>query len=316
MDKITENPLQRFQDAGKVIILDGGLATTLEDRGWHLDDKLWSARVLLDDPTAIAQVHRDFLETGADVITTATYQATLEGLGDRGLDPVQARSLLERAVAMARAARDDFWSLAGNRTGRLRPLVAASVGPYGAYLADGSEYSGQYGRDQEQLRAFHRERWDILAGAGADLLACETLPSLAETRALLDLLESTPGTWAWFSFSCGNGSHLWDGTPFAQAVALCDAAETVAAIGINCTDPAFIGPLLEIGRANTDKPLIVYPNSGETYDPVAKSWSAPDSLRSLAELAPRWRDLGAAGIGGCCRCGPQVIREIRRDLLP
>lgn len=315
MSDATENPLLSFFDNQTALILDGGLATTLEDRGFDLNDELWSARVLLEEPEAIGQVHRDFLDAGADCITTATYQATLAGLQKQGLDRGQARSILVSAVDLAVSARDEFWSDPNCPTDRRRPLVAASIGPYGAFLADGSEYSGNYGIDSKELTNFHRDRWEILAAGRADLLACETLPNLDEARALLELLHRTPGRWAWFSFSCMDESSLCDGTPFAQAVELCTASSQVAAVGINCTAPNFIGPLLEIGRRTTDKLLIVYPNSGETFDPTTKTWAAAAHHQTIPELASAWVGQGAGAIGGCCRTGPAVIGDLRRHLL-
>jgi homocysteine S-methyltransferase len=310
-----ENPFLSILRQQTALILDGGLATTLEDRGFDLNDDLWSARVLLENPAAIGQVHLDFLDAGADCITTATYQATLPGLQKRGLDRGQARAVLESAVELALAARENFWSDPQNRPGRQRPLVAASVGPYGAYLADGSEYAGRYGLGQEQLRNFHRDRWEILAASRADLLACETLPNLDEAKALLEMLHQTAGRWAWFSFSCRDGFSLCDGTPFAQAVEMCAGSPQVAAVGVNCTAPEFIGPLLEIGRQVTDKPLIVYPNSGEDFDPATKNWTAKGGHSAIPELAAGWLNQGARAIGGCCRAGPAVIKDLRRHLL-
>ena len=310
-----ENPFLPFLKKQTALILDGGLATTLEDRGFDLDDDLWSARILLENPEAIARVHRNFLEAGADCITTATYQATFPGLEKRGLDEDQAGALMDMAVDLALSACQDFWFQPKNRAGRQRPLVAASVGPYGAFLADGSEYSGQYGIGQKELRNFHRGRWDVLAASGADLLACETLPNLEEAQVLLDLLHKTPERWAWFSFSCRNGSSLCDGTPFARAVELCAESPQVAAVGVNCTAPEFISPLLDICRKVTDIPLIVYPNSGEIFDPGTRSWiNAPDHP-GIPELAAEWVKQGAAAIGGCCRTSPRVIRKLRRHLL-
>jgi len=309
------NPFLPFLEQQAALILDGGLATTLEDRGFDLNDELWSARVLLEDPEAIGRVHGDFLDAGADIITTATYQATLSGFQKRGLDSDQARALIELAVGLAVTARDDFWADPKNRQGRRRPLVAGSVGPYGAFLADGSEYAGNYGLTKGELISFHRQRWEILAAGPADLLACETLPSLPEARALLDLLHQTPGRWAWFSFSCRDGSSLCDGTPFVQAVEMCSESPQVAAVGVNCSAPEFISPLLNIGRKATDKPLVVYPNSGEIYNPMNKSWAAESGHRSIPELAAKWALQGARAIGGCCRTGPVVIRELRHLLL-
>jgi homocysteine S-methyltransferase len=304
-----------FLEAQTALILDGGLATTLEDRGYDLEDDLWSARVLLEDPEAIGAVHRDFLDAGADIISTATYQATFPGFLKRGMDEGQARAQMELAVDLAVDARDEFWADPKNRPGRRRPLVAGSVGPYGAFLANGSEYSGNYGLSLEELISFHRDRWDILAAGPVDLLACETLPNLREARALLELLHQTPGRWAWFSFSCRDGSSLCDGSPFVQAVEMCSDSPQVAAVGVNCSSPEFISPLVTIGRKSTDKPLVVYPNSGEIYNPTNKSWGPDPGHPSIPELAEKWVFHGARAIGGCCRTGPGDIRELRHLLL-
>jgi homocysteine S-methyltransferase len=283
--------------------------------GYDLDDDLWSARILLEDPEAIIRVHRDFLAAGADCITAATYQASLSGLKRRGLDPDQARVKLHEAVELAVTARDEFWSHPGNHLDRRKPLVAASVGPYGAFLADGSEYVGNYGVTAKELARFHRERWHILAGSQADLLACETLPNLREAAVLLELLDETPGVWAWFSFSCRDGIHLCDGSRFIEAVELCAAHTRVAAIGVNCTAPEFISPLMCAASEVTDRPLVAYPNSGEVFDPAGKCWRVGATGIDLCEAAPEWLALGVAVIGGCCRIGPEAIAELRGTLL-
>ena len=199
---LVSSPFERFQDQQGATILDGGLATSLEALGYDLDHDLWSAKILLEAPDAIRRVHTDFLLAGADCITSGTYQASIPGLAAQGLSHDHAVQVLDRAVGLAVEARDAFWSDAGNRHQRLRPLVAASVGPYGAYRADGSEYTGEYGLSDDELLDFHEGRWRILAESAADLMGCETIPSLQETEVLLELLRRTPDRWAWMSFSC------------------------------------------------------------------------------------------------------------------
>lgn len=304
------NPIAPFLQRQGALILDGGLATELERRGHDLRDALWSARLLRDDPDAIRQVHLDYYWAGADCCTSASYQATLPGFMGRGLSAGQAAELIRLSVQLVREARDTFWAVESSRGWRLRPLVAASVGPYGAYLADGSEYTGAYDLDEAGLVAFHRRRWEILAGSGADLLACETIPSLAETRALARLLAETPDVWAWFSFSCRDGAHISDGTPIAECAALLAGHERVAAVGINCTPPRFIPDLIRAVAAATDKPIIVYPNSGEHYDPITKQWLGESIPAEFGTYSREWRKLGAGLIGGCCRTTPDHIRQI------
>jgi homocysteine S-methyltransferase len=310
------NPFAAILKDQGLVILDGGLATTLEDRGHDLDDDLWSARFLMEEPEAIRSVNEDFLRAGADVIATATYQATLPGLEARGMGPEEAAALIRSGVDLARQARQNVLAEAAWDTRRPHPLVAASVGPYGAYLADGSEYDGRYGLTRKELRDFHRSRWEILAGSGADLLACETLPSLIETEALLDLLDTTPDTWAWLSFCCRDEDCLWDGTPLREVARRCDETGRVAGVGINCTDPRHVPALLQEARQATSLPLIVYPNSGETYDATTRAWlPGQGEAGDFTKMAATWRTAGATVIGGCCRVGPQDITDLRRKLL-
>ena len=315
MMPIEDNPILPFLEHQGVVVLDGGLATTLEARGCDLNDELWSARVLLEDPDTVRQVHLEFLEAGADCIATASYQASFPGLLRRGLSEDQAAEILLSSVDLACDARDQFWESVSPEANRLRPLVGASVGPYGAFLANGAEYTGDYELDEDELFAFHERRWHIFAGSPADLIECETIPSEAEGRALLRLLEETPDTWAWLSFSCRDGKHISDGTPIAELVTACDAVPNVAAIGVNCTAPEFIPSLIQEVRSRTDKPAIVYPNSGERYDAERKRWGAKASDEDMVTAAASWVEAGASLVGGCCRVGPSVIRGMRRTVV-
>jgi len=310
------DPLRPFLDAAGALVLDGGLATELERAGFDLDHPLWSARVLRDAPEAIREVHRAYLEAGADVITTASYQAPREGFRKEGLSPAEAEALVRRAVSLGREARESFWEMEEPRTAetsRLRPLVAASVGPYGAFLADGSEYTGRYDRDEAGLAAFHAERLDLLWDAGADLLACETIPSIAEARALARLLAERPVK-ASVAFSCRDATHLCDGTPFTEAVALVAAVPQVLAVGVNCTAPSHVEGLLRIGARATRKPLVAYPNSGETYDARTRTWHGTATSADWGAWSRLWRSAGATLIGGCCRTGPAHVRAVRSAL--
>lgn len=310
------NPFERFQDQQGVTVLDGGLATSLQAVGYDLTDDLWSAKVLLEDPDAIRRVHTDFLLAGADCITVGTYQASVAGFVARGLTRDRAVAVLGRGVGLALEARDAFWSDAEHREHRLPPLVAASVGPYGAYRADGSEYTGEYGLSDDDLLNFHEERWRILAESAADLMACETIPSMQEAEVLLELLRRTPDRWAWMSFTCRDGAHLSDGTPLSAAARSCGAVPRVAAVGINCTRPEHVPELISVLRSATEKPIIVYPNAGGRYDATRKTWKGRAPRRDWPAMAVEWRDMGASVIGGCCRVGPADISLMRSRLLP
>ncbi len=306
--------LRVFLENQGVVVLDGGLATELENRGESLDHPLWSANILLSDPAKIASVHGAYFAAGADVAITSSYQATFEGLQATGLGRQEAEQVLRRSVSVALEARQHFWDIAQNRIGRLRPLVAASIGPYGAFLHDGSEYRGDYGIGRAALKEFHRMRFRVLAESGADLLACESIPSLLEADALCGLLAETATIPAWVSFTCKDDAHISDGTPFADAVALVSQTASVVAVGLNCTAPRFVNALLEKARRVTERPLVAYPNSGEIYDSTACAWRSTSDLGTIENAAHGWFERGARLIGGCCRTTPETIRGIRHAL--
>jgi homocysteine S-methyltransferase len=308
------DPLAPFLSGGGTLVLDGGLATELEGAGFDLDHPLWSARILRDAPQAVAAVHTSYLEAGADCITTASYQATVPGLVREGLTETEARALILRSVELARDARDAFWADDRRRAGRQRPLVAASIGPYGAFLANGAEYTGDYDLDEAGLAAFHRDRFRLLTESGADLLACETIPSALEARALASLLAETPAARAWLSFSCRDGQRLCDGAPFVESVRALAPLPQVAAVGVNCTAPQHVEELLRAAAAVTAKPLVAYPNSGELYEAATKTWHGSSTAGDWADLARTWHAAGARLVGGCCRTGPRHVEAIRTTL--
>jgi homocysteine S-methyltransferase len=282
-----------------VLISDGGLATELEARGHDLSDDLWSARLLVDAPQEIVAVHCAFFRAGASIATTASYQASFDGFAERGISRDEAARLLRRSVELAKAARDE---VGGQR------WVAASVGPYGAALAHGEEYVGRYGLTVEQLADWHRPRLEILAVAGADVLALETVPDVDEAEALVGLVREL-GVPAWLSYTIA-GTTTRAGQPLADAFAVAAGVPEIVAVGVNCCAPSDVLAAVEIGREVTGKPVIVYPNSGEEWDGERRTWMGHGQWS--AELAPRWVAAGARIVGGCCRVHPNDITAIAR----
>ena len=304
------DPIARILKEYPLLILDGALATELEARGCDLQDTLWSAKVLIEAPHLIKQVHADYFAAGADCAITATYQATYQGFAQRGLTEAESTDLMLLAVRLAVEARDEFWADPTHRVGRPKPLVAASIGPYGAFLADGSEYSSHYGLQEDELIDFHRPRLATLANSDADLLACETIPSLIEAQALVMLLAEFPGSRAWVSFSACDSAHICNGELLSACVSWLDGCDQVVAIGVNCTAPHYISDLVGAARSATTKPILVYPNSGEIYLPASHRWAGADETVPFAEQAQVWHERGAAIIGGCCRTTPAQIQQI------
>jgi homocysteine S-methyltransferase len=293
------------------IILDGGLATQLESMGFDISGSLWSAGLLDKNPRAIVAAHRAYLDAGADCIVSASYQASRHGFVAHGYSVAEADRLIARSVELALTAREEY--LADNPAAD-SPLVAASVGPYGATLHDGSEYTGRYRISAQQLGRFHAERLALLDASGADVLAVETIPNFTEARVLCDLLEevSTP---AWVSFACKDERNLSDGSEFWAAAGLFADHPCVHAVGINCTAPKFIAALIvEAKAAAPDKAIVVYPNSGEIYNAADNSWSGIACDFNTDFDAAGWYAAGAKLIGGCCRTGPANIAALRELL--
>ncbi|HEX9066004.1 MAG TPA: homocysteine S-methyltransferase [Streptosporangiaceae bacterium] len=298
--------MRPFDASTAIVVSDGGLATELEARGHDLSDDLWSARLLMDAPEEIIAAHLAFFQAGAVIATTASYQASFGGFARHGLSRAEATGLMRRSVALAQSARD---RLAGDGTAR---WVAASVGPYGAALADGAEYRGRYGLSVADLTAWHRPRLEVLADAGPDLLAVETIPDADEAEALLTALSGLPVP-AWLSYTI-DGDRTRAGQPLDAAFALANGVPEVIAVGVNCCDPADVPAAIDIARRVTSKPVIVYPNSGERWDAQRRTWaSQPGSAgRSAfaAGQAEQWAAQGAGIIGGCCRVRPADIAQV------
>jgi len=309
---IARSNLDTLLEQDGPIILDGGLGSELDRCGYDISTPLWSAELLMNNPQAIVDIHRAYLEAGAQCITSASYQASISGFAAMGLSQQQAKALFIKSVDLAKSAVGEF--LQQNPDCGYQPLVAGSIGPYGAFLADGSEYSGNYGVDDQALLEFHRKRLIWMDAAGADVLACETIPSLQEARVLRELLE-TVKTPAWLSFSCQDERLLNDGNPLRQAVVLFERFPGVVAIGVNCTAPQYIQSLIgEIRSAPWARTIVVYPNSGEHYDADDKTWHGTETPLECAAAARDWYQAGAKIIGGCCRMGPDHVREIATEL--
>lgn len=294
--------------AAGTVVLDGGMSNQLESAGHDLSDALWSARLLAERPEAITEAHLAYYEAGANVAITSSYQATFEGFARRGIDREEATRLLGLSVELAREA-----AAQAHAKGVARPLwVAASVGPYGAMLADGSEYRGRYGLSVEELERFHRPRMEVLAAARPDVFALETVPDADEARALLRAARGL-GVPAWLTYTV-SGDRTRAGQPLEEAFALAADADEVIAVGVNCCAPEDVDGAAAIAARVTGKPVVVYPNSGEAWDAEARAWRGRSTF--TAEQVRGWQTAGARLIGGCCRVGPEAIGAIARTLAP
>ena len=313
------NPIQNLLTHQRVIVIDGALGTELERKGCDLNDALWSSKVLIDNPNIIKEIHLSYLEAGADCITTSSYQSSIQGFMAHGFDAQTAYALIRKSSEIAVEARDAFWSQLtdAERASRQQPMVIASLGPYGAYLADGSEFRGDYPLDQHTIFNFYRPRIEALIEGGADMLGCETLPSSEEALLVIELLKTEfPNVRAWFSFSAKDREHISNGEAIESVIQAVAPHEAVVAIGSNCTAPQYTDALIQRIASQTHKPIIVYPNSGETYDAEHKTWHDHSTHGEFATQAQTWFEHGARLIGGCCRTSPREIKDVAMRLKP
>lgn len=299
----------------QILVLHGPLGTELEYMGYDVSGKLWSAKYLLEKPEVIQELHEIYLNNGSNILTTSTYQATIPGLEAAGLNPEQAANIIRLTVQLANQARDNYWQRLSSEAQQqsVYPLISGDVGPYAAYLADGSEYTGQYGDATIQdLKDFHRIRIQLFLEQGVDMLALETIPNRLEVQALTELLsEEFPQVEAYMSFTAQEVGKISDGTALKDVIALVEDCPQILAVGFNCTQPRLFDELLQELRTLTMKPLATYPNSGETYDGTTQTWHhSHEGEGSLVEQSLHWIHLGAQIVGGCCRTRPAEIAAL------
>ena len=302
--------LQKTLDACPILVIDGSMSTALEKLGLDLNHRLWTAKALAESPELVKQVHMNYFRAGADCAITCSYQASIPGLTDCGYSEEEAEALLRRSGELFLAARDEWWVQEGREAGRLWPLCLAGMGPYGAYLADGSEYTGAYTVSDEALYAFHERRARLLWEAGADLLLFETQPSLHEALLEARIAEELGADYA-VSFSCRDGRHNGSGEPIAEcAAALSRDHPHLRLLGVNCTKPEYVESLIACLKRASDLPVAVYPNSGEVYDPVTKTWTRAGGELDFGDWALRYMAAGADLVGGCCTTVEQHVRQV------
>lgn len=306
------NPIKPILEQKKHMIIDGALASELQRRGCDLNDSLWSAKVLIEQPELIQQVHYDYFKAGADCAITASYQATPMGFAQKGIELEESIKLIKTSVKLAQQAKMQYLNDIKQDKAL---LIAGSVGPYGAYLANGSEYTGDYQLSESEFIAFHKDRVTALIDAGVDILACETMPSFLEIKALVKLIQQFPMVNCWFSLTLKDQQHISDGTPLTEVIEYLNSIEQIVSVGINCIALEKVTPALEVLSKLTSKPLIVYPNSGEEYDPTTKQWHKNHHHNcTFANQLDTWIKLGAKLIGGCCQTTPEDIVEIHQLL--
>lgn len=293
-----------------IMVIDGSMGTALERLGADNSSSLWTAGTLAKDPELVKQVHLDYFRAGADCGITCTYQATIPGLMENGYTNDEAERIIADSIRLFLEARDAWWNAEGKAEGRSYPLCLAGIGPYGAYLADGSEYRGKYGVSDDVIYDFHRRRLEIVKEAGADIALIETQPSLSEAMIAGDICEEL-GLDYWISFSCRDGMRINEGDLIREcAEALSDGRPHLKMIGVNCSKPEYISSLIRQLKAVTELPIAVYPNSGLIYDPVTKTWSAPEGVLDFGSYALEYMKAGAAAVGGCCTTDAEQIKQV------
>lgn len=301
--------LKEILDNNKIMIIDGSMSTALERLGADNSSALWTAAALAENPALVKQVHLDYFRAGADCGITCSYQATIPGLTEHGYAHEEAERLIADSVRLFNEARDEWWEEEGRDSGRPYPLCLAGIGPYGAYLADGSEYRGNYGVSDELLDEFHRRRIEILKEAGADIMLIETQPSLSEAMIAAAICEELDVDY-WISFSCRDGFRINEGDMIRDcAKALSEDHPHLKMIGVNCSKPEYVSSLVHELRSAAELPVGVYPNSGLVYDPASKTWTEPEGMLDFGAYALDYMKAGAVAVGGCCTTDIAQVRQ-------
>lgn len=295
------------------MVIDGSMGTGLELLGCTFKDALWTAKILAEDPGKVKQVHLEYFRAGADCGITCSYQATIPGLMAHGYSEAEAEEIIARSVEVFLEAREEWYRKEAAALGRPYPLCLGACGPYGAYLADGSEYRGHYGVTDQVLRDFHQRRAEILWTEGADMLLFETEPSLHEALIEAEIAEQL-GAAYWISFSCKDGRQTNEGDDLTECARILSKDHPhLQMLGVNCTPPKFMTEAITNLKAGTQLPIAVYPNSGEVYDAVSKTWhGATDSSKTFGEYARDWFQAGAAAAGGCCQTAASHIAQVTK----
>lgn len=302
--------LKKILEQNQIMIIDGSMSTALENLGANLNNDLWTAQTLVHQPELVKQVHINYFRAGADCGITCSYQATIPGLMKHGYTEKESEAIILRSVEIFLEARSEWWEAEGKNLGRSYPLCLGSVGPYGAYLADGSEYTGNYNIDSNGLYNFHRRRIELLHEAGADILLFETQPSIREVMIEADIAEELETDY-WVSFSCRDGQHINEGDNISDcAKKLSDGRKYLCMIGVNCTKPEYIVSLIHELKKVSDLPIGVYPNSGEIYDPASKTWTHSNNSADFGSYALSYMQAGASAVGGCCTTTEKHISQV------
>ena len=299
---ISKGEFHRWLEVAPFRILDGGIGTRLEDMGVDLHGRLWSAEALLNSPSTVKMVHKKYAEAGAEILKTNSYQVSYEGFQLEGYDEKDTTFALQKSVQLVQQARQETQSNA---------LIAASLGAYGAHLANGAEYHGRYESSREEIKAFHQKKIAPLLLAGADVLAFETIPSLQEATIIAEVLQNSPPLTAWISFSCKDHNHISDGTPILTVAQWINELDLFSAVGMNCIPPEWVASAIPHWRKGTYLPIIVYPNSGELWDAQHKHWMPTPNQQLLVNQAKSWIDLGVKIIGGCCRTNESWVHRLK-----
>lgn len=298
------HPMADFLTLPLPLVIDGGMASSLEEQGITLDPKLWSGSAVIEQPEAVETVHNRFASAGAQIHITASYQLSAWALEARKVGQEERKKIFLRSVECAQKAL---------KHSPHKNLIAASCGPYGAYLADGSEYRGDYQVGVEEIRKFHQERFDVFSASEADLILFETLPCLKEVEAIRELASHSSKP-LWLSFFCQNGKELASGESIEQAAKMAYQIPGLVAVGVNCVAPHFVSTQIKYLKAQTDKKIFVYPNLGKTWNAVSKTWEGPGEETVFLGLVEEWMKLGVDGIGGCCGVTAPLIHKITQSL--
>jgi len=288
----------------EIKLLDGSLSYPLEKQGYNLNKKLWTGDALINDPNVIKKIHKDYLVAGVDFISTSTYQISYRVLKEMGYNLNEIKDIFKRSVDLVQDAIEETKI-------KRKVKIVGSYGPFGASLSDGSEYTGKYKTSDEIIMSYHIDNMNIIKELGIDIILYETIPCLREIEILSKVVEEYKKE-VWISFTCNKDLEFRDGTSIMKACKIISSIENISTIGINCFSPLLAEKAIKKLKKNSNKKILIYPNSGEIYNNKDKNWYGEKYFDN--SMIKKWLALSPDIIGGCCRVGFEDIQNMRKEI--
>ena len=288
----------------KIKLLDGSMSFPMEQLGYNLKNKLWTGKALINNPDLIKDIHKGYIDAGADFISTSTYQISFDRLKNMGYQSEEIKKIFQKSVDIVKDAIEES---------KLKKeiKIVGSFGPYASYDPEASEYIGEYDSTDIEIKKFHLNNIRIIEETDLDIILYETIPCLREIKILSEALSHSTKE-IWISITCNEEMEFRDGSSFKDACEIISKIEKITTMGINCFSPLLVKKAIDLLKKYSNKKILIYPNSGEIYNPKERFWTGNNEFNN--SMIKNWLSLYPDIIGGCCRIGYDDIKKMRVEI--